>query len=51
MLMLQMSLAKELSCSLSELTERVTQEELLLWNTFFQIEREDAEKEAKRRKR
>lgn len=48
--MLQLSLAKELGCTLAELLERVTPEELLLWNTFFGIEREEEAKAAKRRK-
>lgn len=49
--MLQMDLAKELGCSLAELTGKVTPEELALWNTYFQIRNEDAERDAKRRKR
>jgi len=48
--MLQLSLAKELGCTLAELVEKVTTEELLIWNTFFRIEREEAQKAAQRRK-
>jgi hypothetical protein len=46
-----MDLAKELGCSLAELTGKVTPEELALWNTYFQIKHEETEREAKRRKR
>lgn len=48
--MLQLSLAKELSCTLVELLDRVTPEELLLWNTFFEIEREEEAKAARKRR-
>jgi len=48
--MLQMSLARELGCTLAELLERVTLEEILLWNTFFRIEREEEAKAAKKRR-
>lgn len=48
--MLQLSLAKELGCTLAELLQRVTPEELLLWNTFFRIEREEEAKAMKKRK-
>lgn len=45
-----MSLARELGCTLAELLERVTLEEILLWNTFFRIEREEEAKAAKKRR-
>jgi hypothetical protein len=48
--MLQLSLAKELGCTLSELVAKVTTEELLLWNTFFRIQREEEEKLMKKRR-
>jgi hypothetical protein len=48
--MLQLSLAKELGCTLAELLERITPEELLLWNTFFKIEREEEAKAARKRR-
>jgi hypothetical protein len=48
--MLQLSLARELGCTLAELLERVTLEEILLWNTFFRIEREEEAKLAKKRR-
>lgn len=48
--MLQLSLAKELGCTLTELVDRVSPQELLLWNTFFQIQKEEEEKQMKRRK-
>lgn len=48
--MLQLSLAKELGCTLAELLERVTSEELLLWNTFFRIEREQEAKAIKKQR-
>jgi hypothetical protein len=49
--MLQLSLARELGCSLAELTAKVSQEELLLWNTFYQIEQETADKQRRQRGR
>jgi len=48
--MLQLSLAKELGCTLSELVSKVTTEELLIWNTFFRIQREEEEKLMKKRR-
>jgi hypothetical protein len=48
--MLQLSLARELGCTLAELLERITPEELVLWNMFFRIEREEEAKAAKKRK-
>jgi len=48
--MLQLSLAKVLGCTLSELVQKVTEEELLLWNTFFRIQREEEEKAYKKRR-
>jgi hypothetical protein len=49
--MLQLSLARELGCSLTELTAKVSEEELLLWNTFYQIEQEAADKQRRQRGR
>lgn len=49
--MLQMNVAKELGCTLTQLTANATFEEMVLWDTYFQIKHEDAEKEARRRKR
>jgi len=46
-----MDIAKELGCTLAELTTKMAPEELALWNMYFQIRHEDAEKEAKLRKR
>ena len=48
--MLQLSLAKELGYTLTEIIEKVTQEELMIWNTFFRIEREEAQKAGQRRR-
>jgi len=48
--MLQLSLAKELGCTLSELVSKVTTEELLIWNTFFRIQQEEQEKLMKKRR-
>lgn len=48
--MLQMRIAKELGYTLSEITDRLTEEELMLWAAFWSIEKEDADKMARRRK-
>jgi hypothetical protein len=40
--MLQLSLAKELGMTLAEITDKVTFEELMIWNTFFELEHEQA---------
>jgi hypothetical protein len=48
--MLQLSIAKELGITLAKLTDEMTYEELMLWNTFYQIEKEEADKESKRRR-
>lgn len=48
--MLQMQIAKELGYTLSELVSKITLEEMLLWNTFFAIEKEEASKLAKRKR-
>jgi len=48
--MLQLSLAKELGFTLAELVEKVTPEEMILWNTFFRLEKEEAEKQARKRR-
>jgi hypothetical protein len=39
-----MQVARELGMMLSELTERMTPEELELWLAFFQLEQDDAKK-------
>jgi hypothetical protein len=49
--MLQMNVARELGCTLAQLTANATFEEMVLWDTYFQIKHEDAEREFKRRKR
>lgn len=42
-----MQIAKELSYTLAELLERITPEELILWNAFLMIEREEQAKAAR----
>ncbi len=48
--MLQLAIAKELNMTLARLMDEMTFEELMIWNTFYQIEKEDAEKAAKSRR-
>lgn len=49
MLMLQLSIAKELGKTLSELNEVMTFDEILLWATFFDIQKDEIERASRRR--
>ena len=45
-----MRLAKELGYTLSEITSRMSYDELLLWNAYLQIEKEDHEKQQRKQR-
>lgn len=44
-----MTLARELGYTLAEITEKMSYEELLLWNAYFQVDAEEAEKRQRKR--
>lgn len=46
-LLSELLVAKELGYTLFELREKMTQEELLLWHSFFILQREEQEKTVK----
>jgi hypothetical protein len=50
MLLLQLSIAKELGYSLVRLNQEVTMEELLLWSCYFDLQNEEQELRMKRRR-
>jgi hypothetical protein len=50
MLLLQLSIAKELGYSLVRLNQEVTMEELLLWSAYFELQNEEQERRMKRRR-
>jgi hypothetical protein len=43
-LLAELLVAKELGYTLVELREKMTQEELLIWHSFFTLQREEEEK-------
>lgn len=43
-LLAELVVAKELGYTLYELREKMTQEELLIWHAFFQIQKEEEDK-------
>jgi len=45
-----MALAKELGYTLSEIAERMTVEELILWSTHYEIQKDEMEKQNRRRR-
>lgn len=45
-----MRLAKDLGMTLSELETKMTIEEVCLWSAFYELDTEEAEKEAKRKR-
>lgn len=45
-----MMLARELGYTLAEINSKMSYDELLLWNAYFQIENEDAEKRQRKRR-
>jgi hypothetical protein len=45
-----MTLARELGYTLSEITAKMSYEELLLWNAYFEVEAEKAEKKQGKRR-
>lgn len=45
-----MRLAKDLGLTLRELESRMTIEEVCLWSAFYELDIEEAEKEAKRKR-
>jgi hypothetical protein len=52
MLRLQMQLARDLGYTLMELSERMTPQELQLWDTLYEVEaqeRQEASRKARRR--
>lgn len=49
--MLQMAVAKELGHTLSELTQRVTLEELIIWSVYFDLYNEEQEAAMKKVRR
>ena len=48
--MLQLSIAKELGITLARLNDEMTYEELMIWNAFYAIEKEELDKAAKKRR-
>lgn len=50
-LMFQLSLAEELKLTLSELKEKVTDEELMLWSLYFNIKNRRHQQELEKAKR
>jgi hypothetical protein len=49
--MFQLSLAEELKLTLSELKEKVTDEELMLWSLYFNIKNRRHQQELEKAKR
>jgi hypothetical protein len=47
--MLQIKLARELGYTLSEIFERVTYDELIIWSGFFALEADETERQMRRR--
>lgn len=45
-----MTLARELGYTLSEITTKMSYEELLLWNAYLQVEAEEREKRQGKRR-
>lgn len=45
-----MTLARELGYTLAEITAKMSYEELLLWNAYFQVEAEDAKKRERKQR-
>ena len=45
-----MRICRDLSCTIGELRQRMTEEELLLWNVLYAIEHEETQEMAKKRK-
>jgi len=48
--LLQLGVAKELGYTLQELNQRITQEELVIWSTYFSYLNEQQENERRRAK-
>ena len=42
--MLQMGVAKELGCTLAELRQKMTLEELYLWSAWFELQHDEIQK-------
>jgi hypothetical protein len=45
-----MRIAKSLGMMLSDVLDRMTYDELLLWDAYFQLERDDQDAQARRRR-
>jgi hypothetical protein len=45
-----MRLCRDLGYTISELQDRITEEELAMWNILYQIEHEESEQAAKRKR-
>jgi hypothetical protein len=45
-----MRLCRDLGYTISELQDRITEEELTMWNILYQIEHEESEQAAKRKR-
>ena len=48
--MLQLGVAKELGYTLQELNQKITQEELVIWSTYFEYLNEEQKNEMRRSK-
>jgi len=48
--LLQLGVAKELGYTLARLASEVSLEELLIWNTYFELMNEEQERQFKRRR-
>jgi len=48
--LLQLGVAKELGYTLQELNQKITQEELVIWSTYFEYLNEEQKNEMRRSK-
>ena len=48
--MLQMGVAKELGCTLAELRQKMTLEELYLWSAWFEVQHDQMQEQQRRRR-